>query len=79
MAPKIKQANAPELSLGQDVDCTPDQDTRIAELAYLKAERRGFAPGYELDDWLEAEQEVFFSKNADSRVFTGNFGVQAEA
>jgi hypothetical protein len=30
----------------------------IAEVAYFTAERRGFTPGYELDDWLEAEQEV---------------------
>ena len=35
----------------------PDRDARIAELAYLKAENRGFEPGHELDDWLEAEQE----------------------
>jgi hypothetical protein len=25
--------------------------------AYFKAERRGFAPGHALDDWLEAEEE----------------------
>jgi hypothetical protein len=31
---------------------------RIRELAYLKSERRGFAPGHELEDWREAEQEV---------------------
>ena len=30
----------------------------IAEIAYFKAERRGFAPGYETVDWLEAEREV---------------------
>jgi hypothetical protein len=30
----------------------------IAELAFASAERRGFAPGHELDDWLEAEREV---------------------
>ena len=30
----------------------------ITEIAYFNAERRGFTPGYELDDWLEAEQEV---------------------
>jgi Protein of unknown function (DUF2934) len=30
----------------------------IAEIAYFNAERRGFSPGYEIDDWLEAEQEV---------------------
>jgi hypothetical protein len=34
-----------------------DRDTRIAELAYYKAESRGFEPGHELEDWLEAEQE----------------------
>ena len=30
----------------------------IAELAYYKAEKRGFAAGHETEDWLEAEQEV---------------------
>jgi hypothetical protein len=31
---------------------------RIAEAAYWRAERRGFAAGQELDDWLAAEREV---------------------
>ena len=31
---------------------------RIAEAAYFHSERRGFAPGCELDDWLVAEREV---------------------
>jgi hypothetical protein len=35
----------------------PDHDIKIAELAYYKAESRGFEPGYEFDDWLEAERE----------------------
>ncbi len=30
----------------------------IAETAYYRAKQRGFAPGYELDDWLAAESEV---------------------
>lgn len=34
-----------------------DREAGIAELAYLKAENRGFEPGHELEDWLEAEQE----------------------
>jgi len=34
------------------------REARIAERAYWRAERRGFAPGGELDDWLEAEREV---------------------
>jgi hypothetical protein len=29
----------------------------IAHAAYLRAERRGFAPGREVDDWLAAEAE----------------------
>ncbi|HTT42098.1 MAG TPA: DUF2934 domain-containing protein [Steroidobacteraceae bacterium] len=30
----------------------------IAEKAYLRAERRGFAPGHDTEDWLAAEAEV---------------------
>jgi hypothetical protein len=30
----------------------------IAKLAYFRAERRGFAPGHELCDWLTAEALV---------------------
>lgn len=30
----------------------------IAEAAYYRAKQRGFAPGYELQDWVEAEAEV---------------------
>jgi len=35
-----------------------DREARIAEAAYWRAERRGFSPGQELDDWLEAEREI---------------------
>ena len=35
-----------------------DRNARIAELAYYKAESRGFEPGHELEDWLEAEKEL---------------------
>lgn len=37
----------------------------IAEAAYLRAERRGFSPGYELEDWLAAENEVDTLLRAD--------------
>jgi hypothetical protein len=30
----------------------------IAVAAYHKAEKRGFAPGDELQDWVEAEKEI---------------------
>lgn len=32
--------------------------TMIAEAAYYLAQRRGFSPGHELEDWLAAEAEV---------------------
>jgi hypothetical protein len=30
----------------------------IAQAAYYRAEKRGFTPGLEADDWLQAETEV---------------------
>ncbi|MDD4904629.1 MAG: DUF2934 domain-containing protein [Methylobacter tundripaludum] len=40
-------------------DIDPDKFSEmVAERAYLKAEKRGFVAGHELEDWLEAEQEV---------------------
>lgn len=39
--------------------CSEDERRRlIAEAAYYKALKRGFAPGREREDWLEAEREV---------------------
>jgi hypothetical protein len=35
-----------------------DRRSMIAEAAYLRAERRGFTPGYETEDWFAAEIEV---------------------
>jgi hypothetical protein len=38
---------------------TPEvRRTMIAERAYLRAEKRGFAPGRETEDWLAAEVEI---------------------
>ncbi len=37
---------------------SPDERQRIiAENAYYRAERRGFEPGHEKEDWLAAEEE----------------------
>jgi len=46
--PNVVSASDPSLGGDQRVD-------HIATAAYFKAEARGFAPGQELDDWLEAE------------------------
>jgi hypothetical protein len=39
---------------------TMEEQTRlmIEEAAYFLAEKRGFAPGYELQDWLQAEEQL---------------------
>jgi len=42
---------------GPDNRCD-DVAKRIAEAAYYKAEARGFEPGFEVDDWLNAEREL---------------------
>jgi hypothetical protein len=46
-----------------------DRGVSIAKLAYLKAERRGFRPGHELEDWLAAENEVDQRLAGEGRVF----------
>jgi hypothetical protein len=34
----------------------------IQQAAYQRAERRGFEPGHEMDDWLDAEKEYETSR-----------------
>ena len=35
-----------------------DLRRHVAEAAYYLAEHRGFEPGHELEDWLEAERQI---------------------
>ncbi|MEJ0085581.1 MAG: DUF2934 domain-containing protein [Pseudomonadota bacterium] len=52
-AKKAKSPNAPASFVG------PGQRAAlIAKAAYYRAEKRGFAPGHETEDWLAAEAEV---------------------
>jgi hypothetical protein len=44
-----------------DISSAPiavEREKMIADAAYYRAEQRGFQPGHEMMDWLEAEQEV---------------------
>jgi len=41
---------------GDSAPASRDEMVRMA--AYFRAERRGFAAGYDLEDWLAAEAEV---------------------
>lgn len=56
------QAKPPRTARGKPAHRAPvsaeDRHAMIAEAAYLRAERRGFEPGQENEDWLAAEVEV---------------------
>lgn len=62
---RIKPGTSPTVPAAKDTNPPaslanngPDRQAMIAEAAYLRAERRSFCPGHELDDWLAAEQEI---------------------
>lgn len=42
-------------------------DTMIAEAAYYRSKARGFAPGYDYNDWLEAEREILSRVKQEKR------------
>lgn len=45
---------------------------QIAEAAYYRAEKRGFAAGFEHQDWIEAEREILGSiQTPASHSFSG--------
>jgi hypothetical protein len=55
---------------GTTADSKIDSEKRhalIAESAYLRAERRGFAPGHEVEDWLAAEAEIDLALTASTK------------
>ena len=35
-----------------------EREALIAEAAYFRAEKRGFTPGHEVEDWLAAERKI---------------------
>jgi hypothetical protein len=48
----VKGGAAPKPTAGAE------REMMVRMAAYFQAERRGFAPGYEIEDWLAAEAEV---------------------
>jgi hypothetical protein len=46
-----------KVGAGEKIDAD-ELRQRIAQSAYYRAQNRGFAPGYEEKDWLEAEAEI---------------------
>ena len=50
-------ANAP-IAGAWNFDPSSSREALIATAAYYRAQKRGFAPGHETEDWLAAEHEV---------------------
>ena len=60
-APDTPEIRPPERETSGNTraQLSPEEVYRlIQERAYFKAKARGFAPGHEVQDWIEAEQEV---------------------
>jgi Protein of unknown function (DUF2934) len=57
-SPPSRKRQVPPLVLVPFRLTPQERHRRISELAYRRAEQRGFVGGNELEDWLEAEREV---------------------
>ena len=56
--PASSQSAAAKETLDDASGTRNDRGDRIRLAAYAIAERRGFAPGFETDDWMEAERRI---------------------
>ena len=63
---KTEQFTQPEELSTNDSYVMSSETSSLSEInknisiaAYYKAEERGFDPGHEMEDWLEAEREMY--------------------
>jgi hypothetical protein len=73
MVKSTEKSKTLDIAIENKVVSHPDRAARIAELTYYKAEQRGFEPGHELEDWLEAEQEVILNESNAPHSATADF------
>ena len=57
-APARNENSSPRTPSSKPQVTARERQRMIATRAYLRAEQRGFAPGHEQEDWLQAETEV---------------------
>ena len=57
-APRATASAAPRTAASVKTPSNEEIYRLIAETAYFKAKARGFEPGGEVQDWIEAEAEV---------------------
>jgi len=65
------EASKPQASFGAAARAEVSADEvrkLIAEAAYYRAKKRGFTPGHEVEDWVQAEAEVLRRIGADQSV-----------
>ena len=54
-----RTAKSPVLDDHARAEVSPEELRKlISEAAYYRAKQRGFAPGHEVEDWIQAEAEV---------------------
>ncbi len=56
--PDVGTANMEVAESLKEIDAVLDRDTRVRYRAYELYLGRGEAPGFDLDDWLQAENEI---------------------
>jgi hypothetical protein len=58
-APKSRAKTQSTFSGNARADLSPDEVRKlVSEAAYYRAKQRGFTPGHEIEDWVQAEAEV---------------------
>ncbi|KQP23246.1 DUF2934 domain-containing protein [Pseudorhodoferax sp. Leaf267] len=57
-AEQMQEVDAPEAPPDTATGTRASREDRIRLAAYAAAERRGFAPGSEEQDWLDAERQI---------------------
>ena len=59
-APEVLKEETAELAEQRQrrIPTLAEREEMIAQAAYYRAQKRSFAPGYEFEDWLEAEAEL---------------------
>ena len=51
------------ISSNARAEMSPDELRKlVSEAAYYRAKQRGFTPGHEMEDWIQAEAEVLQQK-----------------
>jgi hypothetical protein len=71
-APRTQATKAqPSFGANARADVSAEEVRKlIAEAAYYRAKKRGFTPGHEVEDWVQAEAEVLRRIGADQSKHT---------